>query len=83
MAPEYPLKAADSLLPVIPNLQSVIPAPQPVIPAPQPVIPTKVGIQKIARTPWIPASAGMTNRGVWGDVYRGARMTNIGSRDDE
>ena len=67
MAPEYPLKAADSLLPVIPNPQPVIPAPQPVIPAPQPVIPapqpvfpTKVGIQKIARTPWIPAFARMT-----------------------
>ena len=51
MAPEYPLKAADSLLPVIP-------APQPVIPNPQPVIPTKVGIQKVGADHGSPLSRG-------------------------
>ncbi|MBV6480299.1 MAG: hypothetical protein DIKNOCCD_00001 [bacterium] len=36
------------------------------------VIPAKAGIQKIVRTPWIPAFARMTNKG--------ARMTNIGGK---
>ncbi|GMV66902.1 MAG: hypothetical protein AMXMBFR75_26980 [Candidatus Hinthialibacteria bacterium] len=32
------------------------------------VIPTKVGIQKIIRTPWIPAFARVTNKGGGDDV---------------
>ncbi|GMV67527.1 MAG: hypothetical protein AMXMBFR75_33170 [Candidatus Hinthialibacteria bacterium] len=54
------------------NTQSVIPGTdresigQWVIPNTPAVIPAKAGIQKIIRTPWIPASAGMTNRGVRG-----------------
>ena len=48
---------------IIPGAEAVIPTCPFVIPTCPFVIPAKVGIQKMWRGPWIPASAGLTKGG--------------------